>query len=207
MSQSKNSTITTIVLGVAIGLVGAYAGWKLFVQPKEIFETDSHKSEPLFHEHVDLAIVLDGEKIDLSLDKYQSTSYDYRDPDIHLHDGVGEVVHLHKPGVTLGEFFETLDMSVTTDCFTFDDGQEYCSNEEQSMIVLVNGESISEPTAYGFQDLDQILVYYGNTNEADPYELASQVTDDACIYSLTCPERGTPPAENCVADPNRPCGL
>ena len=32
-----------------------------------------------------------------------------------------------------------------------------------------------------------------------------EMTDDACKYSKTCPWRGEPPAESCIADPAVPC--
>ena len=48
------------------------------------------------------------------------------------------------------------------------------------------------------QDLDRILVAYGNENEKTLQTEITSVSDKACIYSLKCPERGTPPAEDCV---------
>jgi hypothetical protein len=62
-------------------------------------------------------------------------------------------------------------------------------------------------TAYVFEDGDQILVYF-NENGADDAEIAAaqaKMTDDACKYSKTCPWKGTPPTENCIADPTVPC--
>ena len=56
----------------------------------------------------------------------------------------------------------------------------------------------------------QILLTYQNEDEASMERITEQkeeMTDDACLYSKTCPWRGEPPAENCIADPEVPCVL
>ena len=58
--------------------------------------------------------------------------------------------------------------------------------------------------SYVFADEDKILI----TTAVDDTELQKELkllTDDACLYSQTCPERGEPPTENCIADPAVPC--
>ncbi|MCM2325601.1 MAG: hypothetical protein NDI94_04005 [Candidatus Woesearchaeota archaeon] len=49
---------------------------------------------------------------------------------------------------------------------------------------------------YEFEDLDKILITYGA--DTDVSAQISSITDDACLYSEKCPERGSPPTENCV---------
>lgn len=150
------------------------------------------------HEHADFAVYLDGQQVDFSLDKYQSSDeaplHDYT----HLHDGVGTIIHKHLTGITLGEFFESIGMSLTRACFTTDDGTQYCGTNTKSLKFFVNGSPHSGFGDYELNDLDQILISYGPLEEPDLDAQLASVTDEACIYSEVCPERGTPPDESCV---------
>lgn len=122
----------------------------------------------------------------------------------HLHDGNALVVHRHKPGQSIGEFLEAIDITATNQCLTLDDGTSMCNESGKRWQMFVNGTEQPFDLSYVFADLDQILLTYGPTEEQVTEQLQS-LSDDACLYSQTCPERGTPPVENCVADPAVPC--
>ena len=117
----------------------------------------------------------------------------------HLHDMNGNIIHKHARGVTLGFFFRTLGMKFNSTCLEMDDGSAYCSNKNAQMKVYVNGRQNSLYDRYEFEDLDRILVVYGDETPEEIRTLGESITSDACIYSLKCPERGTPPDEaTCV---------
>jgi hypothetical protein len=167
------------------------------------------------HTHADFLVVLDGEPVDFSGDEFMtgaSTEDHTRDPNLsplrqflHLHDGIGHVVHRHKPGLTLGDFFESIHVGFTANCIVYTAPLERdpgCSDNPWRMIV--NGQERPFSLNYDFADGDKILL----TTATDDAALAAEwkdMTDDACRYSKTCPWRGAPPAENCVADPTVPC--
>jgi hypothetical protein len=164
------------------------------------------------HTHADFAVFANGAAIDFSSEKYMSGESEedddhdhvHRHEYMHLHDGIGTVIHRHKPGLSIGELFNSLDFRFTERCLTTDAGQQFCSNDQSSWRMVVNGQEVSFDSSYVFEDVDQILLSYG----ADDSALAAQweqMTDDACLYSRTCPQRGNPPAENCIADPAVPC--
>ena len=157
------------------------------------------------HEHADFKVYLNSQEYDFTQEKYQSTDTNELDPDTHLHDGNGEIIHKHKSGITLGYFFETIGMAFTDSCLTLDTGEEFCSDDNATLKFLVNGQSNDQFGAYEFRDEDQILISYGNEGEAVIQEQISSVSDQACIYSETCPERGTPPTENCVGGLGTTC--
>lgn len=141
-----------------------------------------------YHIHVNVKIYTNGAAIDLSQAKYQSVEGKELSPDIHLHDGNGDVVHIHKKGVTLGEFFTSLKMSFS----------------KSNVKMFVNGKENTRLADYVPQDLDRIVI----TDQRDDATIRKQiaaVADDACIYSRTCPERGTPPTENCVGSLGTGC--
>jgi hypothetical protein len=159
----------------------------------------------------------DGEQMDFSAPELMSetesgeTDADHEahghkhHPHLHLHDGIGHVIHRHKPGLSLREFFASLQLNIVGLCYTsfmpLSDGQ-LCG--ETPFRMFVNGTEMPLDLDYAFADLDRILM----TNAATDAEIADQLqhlTDDACLYSKRCPWRGEPPAENCIADPAVPC--
>jgi len=152
------------------------------------------------HTHADFAVWVDGEKVQFDDPKYMSgVSWDddshdekneYHHEHLHLHDEVGTVVHRHKPGLSLQEFFDSL-------AFTFPEPIE-------RWTMWINGQQMDFDLSYVFKDMDQILLTNSAGSAQVLYEL-EQLTDDACRYSKTCPWKGDPPAENCVADPEVPC--
>ncbi len=178
------------------------------------------------HTHADFAVWIENRKLDFTDPKYMSapppesafrlipaaSAHTVLDEGehlagreyLHLHDGNGSVIHRHKPGLTLNDFFVSLGFHMTESCFVLDTGREVCPAGDKRWQMFVNGEEKPWTPYYAFQDLDRILLTYGATPEQVQAQLAA-LTDDACLYSRVCPERGTPPTENCIADPTVPC--
>lgn len=168
------------------------------------------------HTHADFLVILDGTAIDFADDVFQtgvSTEDHTRDETLpamrkflHLHDGLGHVIHRHKPGLTLQDFFDSIGVGFTANCILYRspaiDRDMACSDRPWRMVV--NGNERPFSLNYVFADNDTILL---TTTEDDAGVLAEIATipDDACRYSQTCPWRGKPPVENCVADPEVPC--
>ena len=152
------------------------------------------------HTHADFAVWVDGERVDFSNSKYMSgVSYDEHSHDeegeylhqyLHLHDGNDDVIHRHRPGESIGEFFVSLN-------FTFPEPHE-------RWTMWINGQQMDFDLDYVFNDMDQILLTNSAGSAQVLYEL-EQLTEDACLYSKTCPWKGDPPTENCIADPAVPC--
>ena len=155
------------------------------------------------HEHADFAVYLNGEKFDFTPAKYQSSDTNPLDPDAHLHDGNGDVTHKHRKGITLGYFFDTIGIKFDSQCFVTDNGKQYCNTADKKLSLYVNGKENTAFGNYEFTDLDRILITYGDqTGVADQI---TSITDDACLYSEKCPERGKAPTENCVGGLGTEC--
>ena len=161
------------------------------------------------HSHADFAVFVEGRKIDFGKPQYMeddakagtgTTMRNY----VHLHDNNGSVIHRHKPGLTIGDFFGSIGMPIQGDCMTIDTGRSVCPDNGKKWRLFVNESEIPFSGTYIFQDAERILLSYGLADGDRAAELA-QVTDDACRYSRTCPERGEPPPEDCIADPDIPC--
>ena len=61
-------------------------------------------------------------------------------PFVHVHDMEGDVIHKHIKGVTLGEFFNSLDITFNNSCFTLDNGTAYCNNGNKKLRMYVNNK-------------------------------------------------------------------
>ena len=157
------------------------------------------------HEHADIAVYLNGKKMDFTQAKYQSTESNPLDPDAHLHDGNGTVLHKHRKGVTLNTFFQSFGMNFERDCLTLDDATRLCTEGDKTLKLLVNGKLVDQAGDYEFADLDRILISYGNEDQKQLDAQIGSLTDAACLYSEKCPERGKAPTENCVGGLGTEC--
>jgi hypothetical protein len=167
------------------------------------------------HTHADFAVWVDSEKMIFSASEFMSglstdasthdEAHEVLHPNLHLHDGNGNIVHRHKPGLTLEDFFTSLHIAFDPTCYVstmpLADGQ-ICS--EHPWRMFVNGTEQPFDLTYVFEDMDRILLTTAPEDTAVQAQLAD-LTDDACLYSRTCPGRGEPPVENCIADPSVPC--
>lgn len=149
------------------------------------------------HVHGDFKMYLNDERIRFTDKKYQSSAEHTHHVSLHFHDGNDEVIHRHADGVTLTNFFKSLGMTLTNDCVTMDTGTEYCTNKSDTLLLIVNGERVIEVNDYIFSEEDRILLYYGDATNPKIKDYVASVTDLSCMYSGTCPERGTPPTESC----------
>ena len=215
VNRDKNSgtklgvsgTPTFFLNGEKIQNPANYEAFKALIQAKIVKAPQPETSavHEKIHEHADFAVYIDGKKIDFSDPKYQSSEEKALDPDTHLHDGVGDILHKHKKGITLGYFLGTLGMKFDEKCLTTEDGKEYCSTADKQLRLYVNGTLNDTLGNYEFSDLDRILITYGRIDESTLKQELESIGDRACIYSEKCPERGAPPTESCAGGLGTSC--
>lgn len=214
--------LVIIVVLVIVFAVSAFAG----------YNRRAENPDPN-HTHADFAVWINGVQFDFAQDKYMShvptaahpssllfvpRAFAHADePEggsgaalsgreyLHLHDGNGHVIHRHQPGLGFGDFLTSLGFTFTGACLMTDVDVETCNTDSSKWQFFVNGEEkIPVPLNYVFADEDHLLLTYG-ADSADIKKELMLLTNDACLYSKTCPGRGAPPAENCIADPTVPC--
>lgn len=153
-----------------------------------------------FHAHANFAVVVNGKAFDFSSDQFQSTEQKELNTTVHLHNKRGTLLHVHKENSTWQEFFQSLGMDLTKDCFIESKTTKYCSNDSQKLSLVLNGTKLTEWENMPVRDLDRLLIAYGTDSGQQLQDLYSKIVpDDACIYSETCPERGKPTDEEpCV---------
>ena len=202
-----------LILGLLIGVAGTVALARY---------QNKHQVVP-FHEHADFALFLNGQKFDFGKEEFMNfepcVAYEPsllipsalahggegEDPKefVHLHQidrvNVGGVIHVHKAGIRYHDFFESLNMEFEDDRFVDNEGKEYENNEENSFRFFVNGKEVENIAETEIRNLDQTLITYGpkdRTMESIQVELA-QITNDACLYSGSCSQRGLAAPDSC----------
>ena len=161
------------------------------------------------HIHSDILIWINGKKLNLSDDLYQSTEAEARSLFLHFHDNNDEVLHIHAKKQKLYDFFKSLGILLENDCFIDYENNRYCENEENIFELYVKSDEgkwrrVRNKKKFIPSDLDKILIYYGLPDEVDFAK--GKITDDACIYSGICPEKGESPPESCSVGDDTSCG-
>ncbi|MCA9827542.1 MAG: protein-disulfide isomerase [Nitrosopumilus sp.] len=163
---------TVIAIGVLAGIavIVGYAVW-MFVNMSDSAPGGPENAEALGseHSHAALLVKIFGDKFDFSAPAYQIKS-----PWIHFEGRDGSTIHKHATGVTLGYLFDTLKIGLDDQCFVFQDGRSFCTNDEYSLVFYVNGKQVPDIRDYEIQDDDRVLISYGTET---PEELQSQLLE------------------------------
>ncbi|MBY0309758.1 hypothetical protein K2Q16_01280 [Patescibacteria group bacterium] len=190
-------TFIALLAGLIVGALTSAVLLPVFGYDRPYLFSDTHEHSEEYHTHADFLIVINDTKIDLSDKEYMSVAERILHAGVHLHDGNGKVIHFHAPHITLVEFLSSLGITLTSDCITIQNKLN-CTGEETELLLYVNEEErTSELLTYVPNDEDRVLLYLGDPNNPSLSSYLDAVTDTSCIYSGTCPERGTAPAESC----------
>ncbi len=183
--------VTALVLGYNLGLY-TFSGALGYDLPNHTATFNG----PV-HVHADFRLYIDDERIRFTDKKYQSDEKHILDAAQHFHDGNDEVVHRHANNATLADFFHSIGVTLTDTCLTLDTGTAHCTNATNQLLLFVNGTPVPDIISYQTAEKDRILLYYGDPKNPRLPEYIAGVTDESCLYSHTCPERGEPPTESC----------
>lgn len=132
-----------------------------------------------FHIHADFKIFINGQEMDFALPQYNE-----KDRRIHLHtenDFGGNVIHIEDENVGLEEFFSSLGMAFTGECFSTAN-ETFCNNQNKKLKFYVNGKRTAIGD-YRISDLDRILISYG---EEDVQKQLDSITNLGCVFSAKC---------------------
>jgi hypothetical protein len=191
---------TYLIIGVLISLSTAAAGWYVFTHTTLLSHSQHHEhTADEWHTHADFLVYIQDSQLDFSKPAYMTTAQQEPHRYAHLHDDNGQVLHLHAPNITFAEFLGSLGYQLTEDCFTTPANEIYCTDDTNTLVLYVNNQPLdrSAHTTYQPADLDRILLVYGNYSSTEVDSLLATVSDESCIYSGSCPERGIAPAESC----------
>ena len=112
------------------------------------------------HEHASILVRIFGDKFDFSLPAYQ-----IKNSWIHFEAQDGTTIHRHSTGVTMGFLFETLGITIDENCYIFQDGREFCTNDDYSLKYYINHNQVPDINDYVLEEGDRILISYGNEDQ------------------------------------------
>lgn len=119
------------------------------------------------HYHAGFRIYKNNEPLDFSSFEYMHvkpcSGDDHEDVDeetIHLHDSIGDVVHIHAEGATWGKVFERLNL------------------KENSVIAYNKGEKIENPMDQPVLEYQSMLFLIGENNKINISDQSYYVTQE-----------------------------
>lgn len=161
-----------------------------------LFEIDELR-QPV-HWHADFAVFIRGEQFDFNTAQFVSKEGEEKNPWVHIHEPRSTVVHAHREQTTWSEFLTSLSFKLTDTSITLPTGEVLSNTDTEQLKFFVNGVEIDTLMFQDILDLNQVLITYGS--ESSDEVLQTQwplVTDEACIPSGLCKERGLPTEETC----------
>ncbi len=108
------------------------------------------------HDHAGILVNIFGDSFDFSAPAYQIKS-----SWIHFEGRDAFTIHKHATGVTLGFLFDSLQLVLDDQCFVFQDGRSFCTNDDYELQLYINGEKVSDIRDYEIAEDDKILIAYG----------------------------------------------
>lgn len=156
-AEKRKQTLIAVGVLAVIAVIVGYAGW-IFVNMSDNVPGGPENAGALGsdHSHAGLLVSIFGDEFDFSAPAYQIKS-----SWIHFEGRDGSTIHKHATGVTLGYLFDTLSLDLDDQCFVFQDGRSFCTNEDYKLVFYINGEQVPDIRDYEIQEDDKILIAYG----------------------------------------------
>jgi hypothetical protein len=156
-AEKRKQTLIAVGVLAVIAVIVGYAGW-IFVNMSDNVPGGPENAGALGseHSHAGLLVSIFGDEFDFSAPAYQIKS-----SWIHFEGRDGSTVHKHATGVTLGYLFDTLSLGLDDQCFVFQDGRSFCTNEDYKLVFYINGEQVPDIRDYENKEEDKILIAYG----------------------------------------------
>ena len=134
------------------------------------------------HIHADWKVYVNGKPINFADNKYyMQSSFLHLDDDQNKEDASG-VLHMHATGVPLWVFFKSIGMNFDKNCITLGNNEKLCNDGDKKLKFFVNGKENNEFENYVFNDLDKILISYGNENQEQIQNQLNSITDFAKLH-------------------------
>jgi hypothetical protein len=122
------------------------------------------------HYHAGFMVYLDGKLQDFSKDIYMNKEFcslphkietpeEIQIAKAHLHDNIGDIVHVHSPGAVWGDLFANIH-------YSFPDGKQ--------IIGYINGQTVPDILHYPIKPYDSIVIVIGDTSSVDRTKMVSK---------------------------------
>lgn len=131
------------------------------------------------HNHADLAVVVNGKKINLANPQnFMKSAFLHIDSNPIPQDAAG-VLHMHAKNVPLWVFFRSLGMNLSQNSLILSDGTVLKNESGKTIKFYLNGKKVDALGNYVFQPLDKLLISYGPQNDPTIQAQINSVTNFA----------------------------
>ena len=156
-AEKRKHTLIAIAVFAVIGAIVLYSVF-LFLNMTVTAPGGPENAGALGSDHAHAAIVVNifGDEFDFSAPAYQIKS-----SWIHFEGRDGTTIHKHATGVDFGFLFDSLRIDLNDQCYVFPDGKSYCTQEDYTLKLFINGEQVSDIRDYEPMEGDRVLVLYG----------------------------------------------
>lgn len=134
------------------------------------------------HIHSDFKVYVNGKSLNFADNRYYMKSSFMHLDNQQNKDDAGGVLHMHATGVPLWVFFKSIGVDFNKDCINQEDNEKFCNNGNKKLKFYVNGKQNSEFENYVSNDLDKVLISYGNGNEEEIRNQLASITDFAKLH-------------------------
>ncbi len=169
--EKRKSNLIAIGVFAVIALIVGYSVYVFVNMDQSAVPGGPKNAGPLGsdHAHAGILVKIFGDTFDFSAPAYQIKS-----SWIHFEGNDGTTAHKHATGVTMGFLFDSLGLGLDDQCFVFKDGRSFCTDEDYSLKIFIDGEPVNDIRDYEFVEDDKILISYGAET---PEELESQLLE------------------------------
>ena len=106
---------------------------------------------------------------------FTASMYHHLSEDVFITTDNPEVVHVERLSLTWNDFFSTLPFTLTKECLTTGTGQTYCTGDTGTLRFYLNGQLSPDALDLPITKNDQLLVTFGNENEAQIMDQIRQI--------------------------------
>ena len=130
------------------------------------------------HYHANWAIYVDGERLDLSGDRYMeeigacsASAAGIRPEDrVHMHENNQDVVHVHHDGATWGHLMANLDMALGDEFLVAANGERFEAGDGRSLVFVLNGIPVPSVHNRVIASGDRLLVSWTSASPREVVE-------------------------------------
>ncbi len=167
--------------------LGLLAGAALLGALRFAFAPLSHAT----HYHANWAIFVNGERLDLSADRFMEEVAACRaggegilpQERVHMHENDHDLVHVHHDGATWGALMANLDMSLGDEHLFLADGRRLAADDSTRLVFVLNGLAVPSVHNRVVRSGDRLLISFTDDPAAAEQQEFAQVRDDAERYN------------------------
>lgn len=149
-------------------VIGLFVGALTILGLRVLLVQDHHT-----HYHANFVLYINGQRDEfknpLDYEEIQSCSVqDENNPRhrVHMHQPENDAVHIHADGVTWGNFFNNLGITLGSSLIKTDQGLFVDGENDKKLTFILNGQEVDSVANKHINSEDTLLVSYGDPKDA-----------------------------------------